>query len=195
MIIECSASKRYFEMMKKFYCIALIPFVLLACTENPEEPSSIEDDFFSTDGSADSARTRRFRLVPEGAPAPLEPNDERLGEQLFYQPHEATVLEDGTIHYAQPEDYWYQVRWYEMTVETRGRLVIDASSENGIIIRVWVNESGGRQEAARNDNYVSIDVVPVGTYTITMEPQVYPFATEQENAFVQYDLTTTFTAE
>lgn len=191
-------------MMKLKWIGALIPFFLMSCAEDSAE---VGDDFFGTDGAADSTRMTGYRLTPEGGPVDLAPNDEILEEQLFYQPHESTILDDGTVRWTQPDDYWYQVRWYQMTVETRGQLDINAtwnyppsslifpSSLQLIAIRVWSEQSGRRQEVARDDNRLSLDSVPPGEYTITIEPRSFPTATEQELAYVEYDLTTTFTAE
>ena len=150
------------------------------------------DPFASGSGAADQSGDHPYRLVPESGAFDLEPNDELLGERLYYEPY-TTDVDGNDVHVYRPDDAWYQIRRYVMTVETPGRLEVSAEAQSALLVDIWQVVSGQNTRVAHGIDYASFDIVEPGRYGVLVSPSVFPVTSVAEDAYVDYDLRTTFT--
>jgi hypothetical protein len=179
-------------MRRAWPFIVMLSLAVFGCAEGDEPGDENYDPFATGPGAADTSGDRPYRLVPESGAFDLLPNDELLEERLYYQPY--TVDGDGNnIHVYRPDDAWYQIRRYVMTVETAGHLEVTTEAQSALLVDIWRVVSDGNERVDNGIDYAEFDIVEPGRYGVLVSPSVFPVRSVEEEAYVDYVLRTTFT--
>lgn len=169
----------------------MLALVLSGCGDVEDPENGAYDPFATGPGAADQSSDHPHRLVPESGAFDIAPNDELSDERIYYQPY--TVDQDGNdINIYRPDDAWYQIRRYVMTVESTGHLEVTTVAESALLVDIWQVVSDRNERVDPGVNNAAFDITEPGRYGILVSPSVYPVKTAEEEAYVDYVLQTTF---
>jgi len=152
-------------------------------------------DPFAAGGKDDGAGDDRpYRLVPPDGAISLEPDDQRPGERLWFQPY-AIEYEGTEVNVYRADDAWYEMRRYLVALEEPGRLMAQTETEYAQLLLLWRVDAGSSTLLADGIDHAYVDVSEPGNYGLIVQPTVFPVRTVPEDAYIDYDLTVSFSSE